>query len=184
MKSQEDMYRFVANFLAEAAPGRLLSSVMVLEGDGFFDQEMIVNLGFTNARFVMDHFHLYISPNPGLAKMFGKRGFELLKGHLIQMIQANSEEEFDSIVESARQKLHAQTPRDQQMESDLNTFAGKWESYAQYCLDKIPGNRGLRSSSVSKQNNSSAVKYLNDGKKSGNNYMNDPAHMVAKLLGR
>ena len=181
---QVDMYRFVADFLAASAPGRPLSLVNIIAGDGFFDQEMIIKLGFTNAKFIMDHFHLYISANPGLAKIFGKGGYELLKGHLIKMIQSTSEDDFCSVLDSARQLLQAQNTRNGQLESDLESFAEKRESYAQYCINQIPGNRGLKGSSVSEQNNSSAVTFLNDGNKSGNNYMDNPGGMVSKLLSR
>ena len=179
-----DMYQFVAHFLSEFAPGRPLSEVDIVAGDGFFDQEMIVDFGFVNAIFIMDHFHLYVSPNPGLAKIFGKAGYELLKGHLVQMIQANSQEDFESFLLAAREKLHAQTPRNGQMESDLEKFAKKRHSYAQYCLDKITGNRELHGSSVSEQNNSSVTSYLNDGNKTSNEYKGNAHDLISQLLAR
>ena len=37
-----DMYKLVADFLADSAPGRPLSEVNVVAGDGFFNQDMIV----------------------------------------------------------------------------------------------------------------------------------------------
>lgn len=39
---------------------------------------MIVDLGFVNATFLINHFHLYISSKPGIAKIFGKVGYKLL----------------------------------------------------------------------------------------------------------
>ena len=45
------MYKFVADFLADSTPGRPLSEVDVVAGDGFFDQYMIVKFGFVNATF-------------------------------------------------------------------------------------------------------------------------------------
>ena len=119
---QVDMYRFVSDFLSCSAPGRPLSLVGIVSGDGFFDQDLIIKLGFTNAKFIMNHFHLYISANPGLAKIFGKAGYELLKGHLIKMIQACSKDDFESVLDSTRQLLQARTPRNKQMESDLESF--------------------------------------------------------------
>ena len=181
-KEKVDMYKLVADFTADSAPGRPLSEVNVVAGDSFFDQDMIVEFGFVNASFIMDHFHLYISSNPGLAKIFGKAGYELLKGHLVSMIQANSEEDFDSVVDAARQLLHVQTPRNGQIESDLKKFANKRSYYAQCCLDMIPGNRGIRGSSVSEQNNSSLNTYLNDGNKYSNEYTGKPIDMVSRLL--
>ena len=49
-----DMYHFLAAFLGESAPGRPLSEVSVVAGDGFFDQEMIIASGFTLANFIND----------------------------------------------------------------------------------------------------------------------------------
>ena len=126
-----DMYKLVADFLKDSAPGRPLSEVNVVAGDGFFDQDMIVEFGFVNATFIMDHFHLYISSNPGLAQIFGKAGYELLKGYLVNIIQAHSEEDFNSAVVAARQLLQVQTPRNGQIESDLEKFAIKQSYYAQ-----------------------------------------------------
>ena len=176
------MYKFVTDFLADSAPGCPLSEVDVVAGDGFFDQDMIVEFGFVNATFIMDHFRLYVSSN--LAKIFCKAGYKLLKGHLVKMIQANSEEEFDSVVDTARKFLHAQTPKNGQIKSDPEIFSNKQSSYAQYCLDMIAGNSGLLKSSVSEQNNSSLNTYLNDGNNSSNDYMGKPIDMVSRLLDR
>ena len=92
--------------MAKYATGGPLDQVSVVAGDGFFDEDIISQIDFPNARFILDHFHLLDS---GLKKIFGKVGYDLLKGHLIQMVKAPSQVEFDSTLQSA-QHLFAVQP--------------------------------------------------------------------------
>ncbi len=52
------MYEFLCQFLRTNAPGRTFESVNVVAGDGFFNQEVVVELGFVNAKFIYDWQHL------------------------------------------------------------------------------------------------------------------------------
>jgi hypothetical protein len=178
---QVEMYQFVSSFLAESVPGRPLSTVKIVAGDGYFDQEMIFNFGFTNAVFLMDQFHLLDS---GLAEYFGITWHALLKSHLQSMIHAKNEEDFNDVLNAAIHLVRAQPVRDGIIEQKLQDFAAKRSSYAQYCIDLIPGNRGWHGSSSCEQNHSSTLVYLNDGNKMGNNYMAEPADMISKLMER
>ncbi len=65
---------------------------------------MIVKSGYTNAVYLMDHFHLRDS---GLADMFGKSCHELLKGPLQKMIEAGSEEIYNGVVNAVILLLRA-----------------------------------------------------------------------------
>ena len=58
---RQDMYGAQAGFLEEYAPGRPLSEVFIVAGDGFFDQSVVHSMGFTNATCIVDHWHLYDS---------------------------------------------------------------------------------------------------------------------------
>jgi hypothetical protein len=51
---QVEMYQFISSFLAKSVPGQPLSTVTIVAGDGYFDQEMIVNFGYTSAVFLME----------------------------------------------------------------------------------------------------------------------------------
>ncbi|EJK43834.1 hypothetical protein THAOC_37684 [Thalassiosira oceanica] len=73
--------------------------------------------------------------------------------------------------------------RNGETEKAFETFVSQRESYAQYCLDRTPGNRGLHGSSMSEQGHSSALSFLNDGKKD-NSYFAQPVDMISKLLKR
>ena len=176
-----DMYGCLSKFMEDYSPGRPLSTVEVVSGDAFFDQDMVVLLGFVNAAFITDQHHLIDS---GLDKKFGKGASGILKGHLIAMIRAPTENVFDTTLQSARELLESQTPRNGQWESDLIEFAGLKNTYSQYCLDKIPGNRGRHGNQVSESNHVSALCYLNDGNKKGNTFCEHPIVLIRQLLKR
>jgi len=162
---RQDMYAAQADFLKEFAPGRSLNEVMMVAGDGFFDQSVIKKMGFTNARFIQDHFHLYDS---GLKKIFGPAGYELLKSHLVRMIQAKSEGDFDEIYVAGKNLLENQSKVNGQLLSIFEKFASSRANYAEFCIAEIPGNRGRKGSPISESNHSSVLSYLNDGVKGTN----------------
>ena len=136
---RQDMYCAQARFLEEYAPGRPLSEALIVAGDGFFDQSVVVSMGFTNATFIVDHWHLYDS---GLNKMFGHTGYDLLRDHLVRMIQSKSAEEFNGIYNLGRMLLENQMQKNGQLMSDFETFASNKIHYAEYCITQLPGNRG------------------------------------------
>ena len=55
---REDMFKFACDFLGAASPKWPLSEVKVVAEDGFFDQDLVRKLGFTNAFYVTDQWHL------------------------------------------------------------------------------------------------------------------------------
>ena len=83
--------------------------VNIVSSDGFFDPKLIQSLGFINATYVMDRWHLRES---GLQKFFGQKAYELLKNHLYRLIGAQTEQEFDEVVSLAYELLKSQTSRD------------------------------------------------------------------------
>lgn len=176
-----DMYQFVADFLGESAPGRPLSEVNIVAGDGFFDQDMIITLGFINACFITDQWHLLDS---GLSKMFGKSAYTLLQGHLVGMVKAASEAEFDDTLKSANDLLAVQAKRNGQTEQDLAEFASRRKTYASYCIGQIAGNLGRHGSSISESNHASALSHLNDGIKGVNGFCEHPIILIRELLKR
>jgi hypothetical protein len=155
--------------------------VNIVAGDGFFDQQFIVRLGFVNATFVLDMWHLLDS---GLEQSFGKAGFLKLKGHLVKMVKSQSEYEFENTFRAAKELLESYQLRDRELESKLAYFASQRTSYASYCLAEIPGNRGLHGSACSEQNHSSVLSYLNDGDSKGNSYREHPITLIKDLLQR
>ena len=65
------MYHFTSSFLADHSTGRRLTDVDIVSGDGFFNRQIVIDLGFTNAC------------------------VDLLQGILVNVIQAQSEAQFD-----------------------------------------------------------------------------------------
>jgi len=154
-----DMYEFMASFLHKNAPGRPLTSVDVVAGDGFFTQEMIHRLGFSNAHFITDRWHLVDS---GLVLKFGHAAHELLNPHLMTMVNANSEVEYEAALQAAHVLL-ASLPggRNGEWSEKLDQFAGERKTYASYCLNNIQGSREIQGSSASESNHSSVLAFLN-----------------------
>ncbi|KAL7545888.1 hypothetical protein ACHAWF_014596 [Thalassiosira exigua] len=178
---RSDMYEFSARFLEQYAPGRPLSDVRIVSGDGFFNRKVIRDMGFVNARLISDHWHLVDS---GLELLFGKYVYGMLAGHLVRMIRSNSEKEFSETYESAKNLLAVSDFRSGEAEANLIEFADRKETYAYFELAKIPGNRGLRGSSMAEQNHSSVLVHLNDGDKTANFYCGEPDELIRDLMKR
>jgi len=128
---------------------------------------MISDLGFTNARYVTDKQHLIES---GLRNKFGAAAHDLLNAHLLRMINAVSEREFDDTLLAAHSLLQSMPSQNGEWKQKLDEFASQRESYAHYCLNNIPGNRGIQGSSASESNHSSVLSHLNRGNRFGNQY--------------
>ena len=141
-------------FLISNSPGRPSKEVNVVAGDGFYSQIMINRFGFVNAQFLTDWFHLF---KTGLTDRFGESGYGVIKAELFQIIKSKSEAYFSTALSNARLMLQRMSRRDLELEKLLEIFAQEKETYAQFCLDKIKGTRGLHSSSMSKQNHSSTL---------------------------
>eukprot|EP00956_Cyclotella_meneghiniana_P040909 scaffold208956_cov35-Cyclotella_meneghiniana.AAC.1 len=130
---KKETCKFVSDFLAKYTPGRPLSEVSIVAGDEFFNQEMIEYLGFVNAKYIKDHFHLFDS---GLGKKFGVTGHNLLKNHLAIMIRAGTEEDFNKAATSAHTSILSQCSVDGALLKSLDDFIAEKETYATYCLEK------------------------------------------------
>ena len=177
-----DMYKFVADFIGENAPGRSKEEVLIVAGDGFFDQKMCNDtLGFTNAAYITDVWHLL---DQGLCKLFGKSGYILLKGNLDGMVNANSEIEFEEYLNSAQTVLLSQDKPDQELKKTLEDFASNRRTYASYCLAELPGNLGRHGNAISESNHSSVISYMNNGQKGGNGYCENLIVLIRDLLKR
>ena len=70
-----DMYQFICDFLSQSTPLWRLTEVNIVSDDGFFNQDVVIELGFDNAKFVTSQWHLF---DCGLFKLFGRVGYELL----------------------------------------------------------------------------------------------------------
>jgi hypothetical protein len=147
----------------------------------FFDKNMVKEMGFPNARFIMDRFHLFDS---GLKKKFGNIGYDLLQSYLHGLVNPSSKEEFDSILESAHNLLRQQPMQNGVFGMDLTTFASRRQCYALYCLEEIPGNRHQKGNTASESNHLSVLAYLNGGLRSINSDQEHPMLLIQDFLKR
>ena len=99
---------------------------------------IVIDLGFTNAYFFSDQFHLIDS---GLVNIFGKYGVNLLQGILVNMIQAQSEEEFYQNYNAGVEFLNATCADNCDLISKFKAFEEDNKIYASYCFAKSSGNR-------------------------------------------
>ena len=116
--------------------------------------------------------------------MYGHAGYELLKSHFVCMIQAKPEVDFDKIFVTGKNLLENQPQVNGQLLSIFDKFASTMKHYAEFCLTKVPGNRGSKGSPISESNHSSVLSYLNDGVKGTNRYQEHPILLVRDLLTR
>ena len=177
----EEMYSFMIQFIAKSCPGRSLAEVQIVSADRFFTPKFVRDLGFINAVYIIDRWHLTSS---GLDDIFGKQGADYLRGHLIQMIDANSEAQFDSVVVSANELLSTLSPRDEALETKFKDFVAMKHNYSSYLIRSLPGNRGRLGSVFSEINHSSVLTYLNEGDKYSNKYCEYPVTLIRDLLKR
>ena len=110
--------------------------------------------------------------------MFGPAGYELLKSHLVLMIQAKSEGDFDEIYAAGKNLMENQSQVNGQLLCIFEKIARSRNNYADFCIAEIPGNRGRKGSSISESNHASVLSYLNNGAKGTNRYQEHPILLV------
>ena len=116
--------------------------------------------------------------------MFGKITYELIKTHLVRMVQAQSKQRFDQLLMLAKRILMTQHQVDGQAVADLAQFSSLRGVFANYCLSELPGNRGRLGSVASESNHSSVLNHLNDGNSKINSYMESPLVVIRDLMKR
>ncbi|KAL7531462.1 hypothetical protein ACHAXR_004060 [Thalassiosira sp. AJA248-18] len=115
--------------------------------------------------------------------MFGPTSLDILKGHLVEMVKTESEEQFDHTAESARALLASQSPRNGDVEDVFEQFVQRRLNYASYEIKKIPGNGGRHGNQISEANHSSVLSFLNDNK-GKNTFCAHPNVLIRELLKR
>ena len=108
----------------------------------------------------------------------------MLNRYIDKMICAKSEEVFNHVLQRAFEMLSRQQVRNANLEESLQQFADRRQNYAQYCLDRTPGTRGLHGSAATEQNHSSLLVFLNDGIDGQNNYCKDSLTLLKDLFRR
>ena len=103
-----------------------------------------------------------------------------MKEYLIPMIRAADELTFNSLHNAAVSKLESLPRRNGEWENTLRDFVSNHETFASYCIARIPGNRGNHGSASAEQNNHSLLCHLNDGNKHGNEFNHQPLNIFMR----
>ena len=110
-----------------------------MSDDGSFNIQIVIYIGFTKAYLFSCRFHLIDSV---LVNIFGKYGVDLLQGILVNMIQTQSESEFDQNYNAGMEFLNTTCAENGDLISKFRYFDEEEEICASYCFEKIPGNLG------------------------------------------
>ena len=177
----KDCCMFMINFVLSNTPLRCPESVLIFIGDSIFTQQMVKEFGFLNAHYLRDWFHLF---DIRLVDIFGEKDNTSLRSYLIHMIKADPEGHFQKALSNTRLILRQEQSRYADLEATLEQVACENAEYSKFQIDKMSGSRGLHGSSVSKQNHSSTLCHLTDGKSKDNQYGKEPVTYVKDLFRR
>ena len=181
IEERTEAYSFLLDSCFQMCPNRKKDDVYIISGDGFFNQRLINNWGFNNARFIADYWHLFDS---GLKDRFGNQNyFKILENNLRNMANAYSEERFNSAYNDCKLQLQSLGSRNGIAEMGLEKFYQERETYALYLIKQIPGNRDRRGSVAAEQNHASVIS-LCYGDKESKHYMEHAHVMIRDLITR
>lgn len=150
-------YKFLCDATFKMAFKRTKESVHVIAGDEFLDQNKVTNeLGFKNARFILDQFHL-IQVN--LAKKLSAAGaFQKLQNAIYEWINARSETLFEKAYEILLYQMKQLNCNSSQI-SAVQELHEKKDYFALYKLRTYKGTLGRKGNSGSESNHASVSKY-------------------------
>ena len=179
LQERGDAYKFLVDSAFEMCPGRLKDDVLVVSGDGFFNQDTLKKWGFFQAKFIADYWHLFDS---GLKNRFGsERLYRVLEHNLRGIANARKQEDAYAAFIACREQLRNMNRIGGRAEDALMNFYEERGTYAIYMTNRIPGNRGRRGSSAAEQNHASVVSLL-FGDKETKDYMEHVHVMIRDLF--
>ena len=180
ISERDEAYEFLIKSTLEMCPKRKKEDVLIVSGDGFFNQQSLHKWGLCNAKFIADHWHLFDS---GLKDKFSIQYYHLIEVNLRRMASAYNEIEFNNAYSDAKQQLIHLNLRNGRVERELLNFYNQKETYALYLIRKLPGNRGRRGAVVSEINHSSVCSTIYAGKEK-KKYMEHPHVLIRDLFVR
>jgi len=148
----EASYAFVCNSLTNMAPGRSSSKVFAFAGDGFFSQETVTSLGFVNASFIHDRWHLLESIKTKFGPIYSQ-----VKAHIHDMIYAETALQFDDSIRLLKSKIPSSNG---DLVEYIDGLASQKATFSKYLLEKIQGTLYLVGSSTSEQNHASIMAFI------------------------
>jgi len=145
------MYKFLFNAMFEMAPLSSKDDVLVVNGDGKLDEDLVAEFGLRKAHFVEDPWHI---KNTKLVKDYGK-SFEDNQDVFHRLLNTSSDVMYDNTIEEIKRllgnnmnKLHK-----------IRDFASRKQYHARHVVINHPGSFGRVSSTPSEQNHSSIASW-------------------------
>jgi len=148
----EKTYAFVCNSLKNMAPGRPSSDVFAFAGDGYFSQELVTSLGFVNASFIHDRWHLLENIKAKMGQIYMQ-----VKVHIHDMINAETALQCDDSVRLLKSYIPSSNV---ELVKYIDDISSQKATFSKYLLQKILGTLFLVGSSISEQNHASIMAFL------------------------
>lgn len=152
---RHDAYVAGVNALLKMSPGRTRDDVLVVFADGALNPDILgpENMNLPNANFVWDSYHLL---NDVWPKYLGGNWCGMLSSSLSDMLNANSQEEFDTVLSKIEETYAGRSD----ILNKVHLIAEKKDHYAKFVLDTMEGTCGKRSNNPAEQNHASIVAHL------------------------
>jgi hypothetical protein len=146
-------------------PRRQLNTVKAVFADCFLSQDVIVEMGLTNAQFFWDHYHLYnqIWPKKMSPHVFGR-----VQTQLHSLLKAHSEAAFKAAFDSICSELGRESNAVRYLETNYYSCP---ERFAKYAIDRVEFTMGREGSTASEQNHSSVSAFFDGGGKTHDMHM-------------
>jgi len=158
LQERDDAYEFLLDSTFDMCPIRQKKDILVVSGDGFFNQETLQKWGLSNAHFIADHWHLFDS---GLKNRFGsEHHFRTLEPNIRRIANAWTENAACEAFMDCKKQLANVSASGGKVEDELDKLHEERSSYALCATKKILGNRNRRGSSAAEQNHASVVSLI------------------------
>jgi len=169
-------YKFQVDATFEMAHKRKKEDVNVIAADAILSQNSVRDvLGFPNALYIRDQFHLV---QVNICDLFkGTNHFEELKSDIYAWIDSSSEEVFERKYDDLTKRMADMKCGAAQL-GYFKKLLDVRESFAIYKLRSCKGTFGRKGNSGSEANHSSVLSNL------GKDYFGTPLHMQSELLHR
>lgn len=151
-----EQYKFGSQALGEMAHERTLDDVYVVSADGFLDQKKVIDLGFKNARYVCDQFHL-IQVNIADA-LKGTGHFQKLAKFIDQLFNSKLENDFELTFGTILKHMRLLNCDTNQLQYVM-LLKERQKEFAHYELRKLKGTVGRKGNASSESNHASELAY-------------------------
>jgi len=146
-----DMYKFLFKAMFEMAPLSSMDDVLVVNGDGKLDEDLVTEFGLRKAHFVEDPWHI---KNSKFAKDYGKT-FEDNQEVFHRLLNTSSDAMYDNTIQEIEDLLGNSIHK----LNKIRDFASRKQYHARHVVINHPGSFGRVSSTPSEQNHSSIASW-------------------------